>query len=62
MFEVAVVYWIWCPLSDWEVVASIPTVGAFFRSPAKTPNTGKPWKRTRERFNKPEAFDAIELI
>ncbi|KAH3815530.1 hypothetical protein DPMN_144057 [Dreissena polymorpha] len=35
--EVAVVLWIWCPPSDREVTGSIPTVGAFFRSPPKTP-------------------------
>ncbi|KAH3851197.1 hypothetical protein DPMN_093677 [Dreissena polymorpha] len=36
--------------------------GAFFRSSPKTRSTGcRPRKRTRERLNKPEAFDAIEL-
>ncbi len=61
MQEVAVVLWICSPPSDLEVMGSIHTVGAFCKSPAKTPTTGsRPRKRTRERFDKLEAFDAIE--
>ena len=41
---------------------SIPTVGAFFRFPQRTPSTGSMTrKQTLECFNKPEAFDAIWL-
>ncbi|KAH3845600.1 hypothetical protein DPMN_087881 [Dreissena polymorpha] len=37
-----------------EVTGSISTMGAFFRSPQKTPSTGSsPRKRTRERLYKP---------
>ncbi|KAH3877047.1 hypothetical protein DPMN_000902 [Dreissena polymorpha] len=50
----AVAYWICYPPSDREVTGSIPTVGAFFRSPPKILGS-RLRKRTRERF------DVIEL-
>ncbi|KAH3820188.1 hypothetical protein DPMN_121932 [Dreissena polymorpha] len=58
----------WCngyggSLATGLVTGSIPTVvGVIFRSPPKTPSTGsRPRKCTRERSNKPEAFNVIEL-
>ncbi|KAH3788616.1 hypothetical protein DPMN_166762 [Dreissena polymorpha] len=46
---------------DGDVKGSIPARGAFSRSSPKTPSTGyRPRIRTRERFYKPEAFDAID--
>ncbi|KAH3720702.1 hypothetical protein DPMN_063606 [Dreissena polymorpha] len=47
MFEFSVAYWIWCPSSNQEVTGSIPTVGAFFKTPLETPSTGSsPRKQT----------------
>ncbi|KAH3897010.1 hypothetical protein DPMN_021194 [Dreissena polymorpha] len=44
-----------------EVTGSIPTTGAFPRSPPKTPSTSsRPSKQPRQRLNKSQAFDENE--
>ncbi|KAH3706039.1 hypothetical protein DPMN_065418 [Dreissena polymorpha] len=45
---VAVVYWIWCPPSDRKVTGAIPNMGAFCKSPPKTPSYIGPFAFDRQ--------------